>query len=185
MKSSLVSVGDRLATIEEFIAGPGTYQWIDGYIRASVLGALQIDLAQRVISVRNFRSKPAYPRPGDNVLGVVDSLSDDIAFIEIFLVENRDVKSAKFTGILHVSQVSDKYVKSLYEALGLGDIVRARVLNNRSPFQLSTKTNQYGVVLAFCNKCGGVMKRRDSETLQCASCGSIEARKISLKYVVK
>lgn len=185
MKSSPVSTGDKLATIEEFIAGPGTYQWIDGYIRASILGVLQIDLAQRVISVRNFRSKPAYPKPGDNVLGVVDSLSDDVAFIDIFLVESRDVKSAKFTGVLHVSQVSDKYVKSLYEALGLGDIVRARVLSSRSPFQLTTKTNQYGVVMAFCNKCGSIMKRRDSETLLCTSCGSIEARKISLKYVVK
>ncbi|MEM2253560.1 MAG: exosome complex RNA-binding protein Csl4 [Desulfurococcaceae archaeon] len=185
MKSSLVSVGDKLATIEEFMAGPGTYQWIDGYIRASILGVLQIDLAQRVISVKNIKGKPAYPKSGDNVLGVVDSLSDDVAFIDIFLVENRNVKSAKFTGVLHVSQVSDKYIKNLYEALGLGDIVRAKVLNSRSPFQLSTKTNQYGVVLAFCNKCGSVMKRRDSETLLCTSCGSIETRKISLKYVMK
>ena len=31
----LVIVGDKLYTIEEFMPGPGTYAYDDGYIRAS------------------------------------------------------------------------------------------------------------------------------------------------------
>ncbi len=185
MEKKLIIVGDKLFTIEEFMPGSGTYAYEDGVIRASQVGFLKIDFTQRIVSIKQVKGKPVYPRPGDIVIGVVTSVSDDIAFIDIFQVEGRSSRSVDFTGVVHVSQVSEKYVKSMYDALRPGDIVRARVLNDRIPFQLTTKGPQFGAILAYCSKCGGVLKRQSEDSVVCSRCGSIEKRKVSIKYMYR
>ncbi len=184
-RKRIVLPGDKLYVVEEFLPGKGTYSYHDGWVRASVIGEPVIDMIQRMVSIRNYSGKPCYPRPGDIVVGVITSLSDDIAFLDIFLIENKISGSTSFTGVLHVSQASEKFIKSMYEAYRLGDIVRARVLNDKSPFQLSTKGVQFGVIAALCSRCGGLLKRKSDDSLECPVCGSIEPRKVSIKYVVR
>ncbi len=181
----LVVVGDKLYTIEEFMPGPGTYAYSDGFIRASQVGHLSIDLGQRLVIVRHVRGRLHYPKPGDIVVGVVTSVSDDIAFIDIFQIEGVTSRSISFSGVIHISQVSEKYIKSMYEALRLGDVVRARVLNDKSPFQLTTKGPQFGVILASCSRCGSTLKRQSNDTMVCPVCGFVEKRKVSIKYLYK
>ena len=181
----LVIVGDKLYTIEEFMPGPGTYAYDDGYIRASQVGYLKIDLGQRLVIIRQARDKPNYPKPGDVVIGVVTTVSDDIAFIDIFQIEGVSSRSIDFSGVIHISQISEKYIKTMYEALRLGDIIRAKVLNDRSPFQLTTKGPQHGVILASCSKCGAILKRQSDDSMICPVCGNIEKRKVSIKYLYK
>ncbi len=185
VEKKVVVPGDKLYTIEEFLTGSGTYAYDDGWIRSSLVGVPTIDMVQRVVVVKNVKSRPCYPKPGDIVVGVIESLSEDIAFINIFLIETKFSRSTSFTGILHVSQASDKFIKSMYEAYRLGDVVRAKILNDKNPFQLSTRDPQFGVIAALCSKCGEVLKRKSDETLVCPRCGCVESRKVSIKYVVR
>ncbi len=181
----LVVPGDKLYTIEEFLPGKGTYAYQDGWVRAAQVGEPVVDMLQRTVVVKQVMKKPYYPSPGDIVVGVIETLSEDIAFINIFSIEGKTSNSTNFTGVLHISQASDKFIKTMYEAYRLGDVVRAKVLNDKSPFQLTTKGPQLGVIAALCSKCGELLKRKDDTTLYCPRCGNVESRKVSIKYVLR
>jgi len=184
-QEALITPGDKLYVIEEYIPGPGTYSDQDGWIRSAIVGRVVIDKVQKLVCVKHVRNKPFIPKPGDIVLGVVSSISEDLAFIDIFQIEGKNSRSIDFTGVIHVSQASDKFIETLYDAMRLGDVVRAKVLNDRIPYQLTTKGPQFGVIAALCSRCGALMKKHSDETLICPRCGNIEKRKISIKYVVK
>jgi len=123
------------------------------------------------------------PRPGKIVWGQVYSVSDEIAIIRIFKIEGTRPLSGTFTGLVHVSQISENYVKVVEEALKLGDYIRAKVLTSWSPYQLTTKNATLGVILAYCSKCGKPLWRKNM-TLYCKACGNTEKRKISVKYML-
>jgi len=59
------------------------------------------------------------PRVGDIVEAEVFKISDFGAF----------VKFARSKGLIHISQVSDSYVKDIKEHFKLGDKVKARIIN--------------------------------------------------------
>jgi exosome complex component CSL4 len=112
----------------------------------------------------------------------VESVSNDLAFIDIISVEKSNgVQKTDFTGIIHISQTRREYLESMYDAFRIGDLIRARVLNNTNPFQLTTKEPSLGVVVAFCTRCGSILKKSD-DRLVCPICGNVEKRKISIMY---
>ncbi len=176
--------GDAICVIEEYIAGDGTYSDPMGFVRASVVGRLIIDLNQRIISIKHPQGKPVVPRAGDIVIGVVETITDDLAFIDIFAHAAKPSANMDYTGIIHVSQISEKYVERVKDAIRPGDIVRARVLNNKPPYQLTLKGPGLGVILAFCSRCGAEMIVRNDEELVCSRCGRAEKRRVSMKYYV-
>jgi len=176
-----VTPGDYLGVEEEYFPGYGAYIDDYGNIRSQLVGRVLIDIVKRTIEVRQVKGKPIIPKPGDIVLGVVETVSNDLAFIRIYNIENKPSRSTDFTGVLHISQVSNDYVETMYDVLRLGDVVRAKVLNSLQPFQLNTKHPSFGVVVAFCSKCGEILKLKDDK-LVCPACGSVEKRKISTKY---
>lgn len=184
-QGDIVMPGDKICVIEEYLPGPGAYSDHDGWVRSSIIGRIVIDRNQRTVTVRQIRNRPFVPKPGDIVIGVVASMSDDLAFVNIIRIEGKQSSSTSFTGVIHISQANDKYIETLYDAIRVGDIVRAKVLNDKTPYQLSLKGPQFGVIAAMCSKCGGMLKKKSEELMVCPRCGNVEKRKVSIKYMIK
>ncbi len=179
-----VTPGDEIGVEEEYFPGPGAYVDERGTIRSQLVGRVLIDIVKRSISVRHVKGKPYVPRVGDIVEGIISGISEDLAFVDIHVIEEKPSKSTDFTGIIHISQVSLEYIETMYDAFRLGDVIRARVITNYQPYQLTTKEPSLGVIAAFCNKCGAILRKRD-DRLICPVCGNVENRKISVMYLFR
>lgn len=178
----IVFPGDFLGVIEEFIPSRGTYEE-DGNIYAAKFGVVKFDSVNRVIYVSAFRrDRLPLPEKGDAVIGIVHDVKDEIAIIRINLIENKDRPSSYITGFLHLSQVSSrKSFNNMYEALRVGDMVRAKVLNSWNPYQLSIRGDNFGVIFARCSRCLSPLSRRRGK-LFCTSCRAYESRKFASGY---
>ncbi|MEM2075449.1 MAG: exosome complex RNA-binding protein Csl4 [Zestosphaera sp.] len=172
--------GDEICVVEEFLPGDGAYE-DNGRVKATVTGYPSINLDLRVVEVKPLSGKTRLPSPGNLIYGFVFSVRDEYALVRIY----SDVKCFKYlttlTGILHASQASDKYVKSVYSAVKPGDVIKAKVLSEAPPYHLTIKEHQLGVVTAYCSVCGAKLIKQGN-TLACPSCGSTEGRKTSLEY---
>ncbi len=176
--------GDVIGVEEEFMPSTGSYVDDKGYVRSQLVGRLYVDLLKKHVVVKHVKGKPVIPKPGDIVEGMVASMSDDLAFIDIYAVNDKYMRSSIFTGIIHISQASPEYLTSLYDAFRLGEIVRAKVLNSSHPFQLTTREPGLGVVMAYCSSCGAILYKVD-DRLMCKRCGNVEKRKVSSFYIFK
>ena len=180
----LVYPGDKLGVEEEYLPGPGVYvDEILGLLRANLAGRVRRNNRQKVIRVEKPGSRIDYPRPGSIVTGVVTSIRDEMAVITLFPLKENSMMPHPLTGILHVSQVSTTYTKSLYDAISLGDLVKAKVLSSENPFQLTIKGPGLGVILSTCSRCGAVLRLKSKNKLECPKCGHIESRKTSSSYI--
>lgn len=180
----LVFPGDKLGVEEEYFPGQGVYIDSNGYIRSQVVGRVLIDIIKRIINVKNVHGKPFVPKIGDIIEGIASSVSDDLAFIDIYAIEEKPSRSTDFTGVLHISQVSAEYIETMHDAMRLGDVIRARIINSNHPFQLTTKEPSLGVIIAFCTRCGSIMRKQDDKLI-CPVCGNIEKRKVSTSYIFR
>lgn len=173
--------GDPVCVIEEFMPGVGTFE-DNGVVRAAIPGVTQADLVTRTVHIRPAVQLPRIPEKNSVIVGIVTVVKDEFAIIKIV----KDVKGAKFhsgfTGLLHISQASDRFVKNLYEVIRVGDVIRAKVLNDAPPYNLTLREPKLGVVVGFCGNCGKRMKKAGPETLKCPACGRVEKRKVSYDY---
>lgn len=181
-----VAPGDPLCTIEEFMPGECVYVDDMGIVRAACIGVVELDSSLRRIRVRPAQLKPRMPARGEQVYAAVVSIPrDDLALLRIFADERGLPYSGFFTGVLHVTQASDTPVKTMYELMKPGDVVKASVTSSSTPYMLSTKRAQDGVVLAYCSVCGAPLYKAQGESiLFCIKCGSIEKRKIAPNYIL-
>jgi len=180
--SRFVFPGEFLCVIEEFIPGDGTYEE-NGNIYSARAGLVQLDLAERVISVVPYKGNvPPLPKKGDVALGFVYDVKDEVAVIRIYHVESKGRLYSYLTGFLHISQVSvRKKFRKMFDAVRLGDVVRVKVLNSWTPYQLSMRGSKLGVLFARCTRClSPLIKRRDR--LFCPECRAYESRKIASDY---
>jgi exosome complex component CSL4 len=173
--------GDTLCVIEEFLPGNWTYDY-DNVVRATVVGRVVTDLRSRIINVKPTVKTPQLPSKGEVVYAVVTLLYDDVAITKVSASESGRKYPNPFTGLLHISQVQEGYIKNFYEVLAVGDVIKAKVLNNNTPYILTIKEPKLGVVLAYCNVCGSLMKKHLTDTLKCSVCGNLEKRKLSINY---
>ncbi len=178
--------GDPLCTIEEFAPGDGVYVDEDGIVRAAVVGVVRVDYTSRRIWVEPAPLKPRMPRKGRSVYAHVYGVPrEDLALARIFADERMVPYNGYFNGVIHISQASDRMLKSIYEAVKPGDIVKAAVLSPQPPYMLSLKKPQDGVVLAFCSRCGSPLYRVPGRPLLvCLKCGNEEQRKVSPNYLL-
>lgn len=172
--------GDEVCVVEEFLPGDGTYE-VGGKVRSAVIGYPIANLDLRVVEVKRVNNKIHLPVVSAVVYGFVISVKEDYCLIKIFS-DSKCVKySTPFTGILHVTQVHEKYVKSMYELVKPGDVLKARVVSGNPPYHLSIKDRQLGVVVAYCSVCGTELIK-EGNTLTCLNCGNTESRKLSPEY---
>ena len=171
--------GQKLGVIEEFIPDSGTYVK-DGYIYSMSVGYVLIDFVNKKVSVYPAARNMNVPRIGSLVIGGVTSVQSSHATIQIVKV-GRKFLPGHFTGIIHISDVSRRYLDNMYDAFKIGDVIRAKVISDKNKtFHLSTKDDNLGVLYAFCSQCGGVLVKR--RNLKCVVCGNIEKRKVASDF---
>ncbi len=176
----LVLPGERLGVIEEFIPNSGTYSK-DGVIYSKIVGRALMDMLNRKVSVYPLVPEPSVPKVGTVVMGEVGNAQSDNVLVRIFKVGPKKITGV-FSGILHISDVQDRYVDSMGDACKTGDIIRAKVISEKNQiFHLTTVDKELGVVYGFCGRCGNLLEQRRHE-MRCPKCGNIEHRKTSLDY---
>jgi exosome complex component CSL4 len=176
----LVLPGERLGVIEEFIPNSGTYVK-DGVIYSKIVGRALMDLLSKRVSVYPLISGTVVPKISTTVIGQVGHAQSDNVLVRIFKLGSKKL-SGVFTGILHVSDVRERYVKSMTEVCKPGDIIRAKVISDKNQvYHLSTNDKNLGVMYAFCSRCATLLEPKRHE-MQCPKCGNIEKRKLALNY---
>jgi exosome complex component CSL4 len=176
----MVLPGERLGVIEEFIPDSGTYSK-DGVIYSKVVGCALMDMLNRKVSVYPLINEASVPKVGITVMGQVGNAQSDNVLVRIFKVGPKKITGV-FSGILHISDVQDRYVESMNEACRTGDVIRAKVISEKNQiFHLTTVDKDLGVVYAFCSRCGNMLEQRRQE-MHCTRCGNIEERKTAMDY---
>jgi len=183
-QGELILPGEELSVIEEFTAGEGTYEY-QGVVYASVIGKAFYDMINRRSNSISFR-KPGILalKKAKYVLGIVTGVKEDYATVSVYSIEEKPL-SSPLTGYLHISQITNKYLNNITEAVKVSDIIRAKPLNSSLPLQLTIKQRDLGVVYAKCSICGTKMVKADEEHLKCPNCGNVESRKLALIQVKK
>jgi len=180
----VVVPGEEIGIIEEFLPGEGTY--VEGNsVRSMILGTAVLDIDERKARVYSLIKRgPLAIERGDVVLGEVTGMRRDVAIVLIKNVEGKNlVLKEALHGMLHISQVSDKFVEFLSDVVKVTDILRAKVINSRPPYQLSIKGRDLGVIVAFCSNCQTPMIIKNRK-LYCPRCKVQEKRKLSTKYSI-
>ncbi len=172
--------GEKVAVIEEFIAGPGTFIE-EGDIRSKTVGYTIKDVHNKLVSIYPKRGNPIFPRKGSIIVGQVVTTQDKTSIIRILSVDKQPILG-QLTGIIHISTVSSSYIRSMYEAVRPGDLIKAKVISNKNGVtHLSTIGKNLGVVQAFCLRCGNRLARR-GRILSCSACSHVEEREITVDY---
>ncbi len=178
---NMVVPGDRLGVIEEFIPDAGTYVR-DGVIYSKIVGRALMDMLNRRVSVYPVLEGAVVPKVGTTVVGQVGNAQSDNVLVRILQVGKKKKNTGVFSGILHVSDVSDRYIDQMSDACKPGDIIRAKVISEKNQiYHLNTAEKNLGVIYGFCGICGTLLEQRRNE-MHCTKCGNIERRKTALDY---
>jgi exosome complex component CSL4 len=176
----LVLPGERLGVIEEFIPDSGTYVK-DSVIYSKIVGRALMDLLNKRVSVYPLINGAVTPKTGTIVTGLVGNAQSDNVLIRIFRVGSKKI-SGVFTGILHISDVSDRYITSMNEVCKPGDVIRAKVISEKNQiYHLATQDKDLGVMYGACSRCGTLLNLEKYE-MHCPKCGNIEKRKTTMDY---
>jgi len=179
----LVVPGDRLCVIEELSPSFGTYER-GGIVYAAALGTVSMDLKARSISVLSGDGtmKLALPVQGDVLVGEVSNVFEQRA--EVAVVKRNDVDiGTPMISEVHISNVTRRYVKSMHDVIGVGDIVRAVALNTHTmPVELSLVGPELGVIYSKCRKCGNDLTLTTHNNLVCLKCENRETREVASDY---
>ena len=180
LKDRFVYPGEMLSVIEEFSDGSGSYER-DGVVRAAELGLVNYGLDKREVAVSKRTRELVLPREGLEVVGEVAAVQRRMVNVDVFVIGGNEIPST-YTGVIHISNVYSAYAKNLSLAVRSGDIVKARIINTKNRIvQLSIDGADYGVVYAFCSRCGAVLEYSKTR-LHCPSCGRVERRKVAKNY---
>jgi len=176
----LVVPGEKLGVTEEFSSGLGTFE-DKGTIYSMRIGVSEMDRTDRRVKVQPLSEKPVVPSVGDVVIGRVVVTQEKAAIVDILKIGEKTF-SVPFQGVLHVSTIGPRYVRTVQEMFRPLDVIRAEVTStmNRT-YHLNTVERDLGVLLAFCSKCGHPLKR-ERAFLRCDNCGSVERRKTASDY---
>ncbi|MHA1815728.1 MAG: exosome complex RNA-binding protein Csl4 [Candidatus Heimdallarchaeaceae archaeon] len=179
--SELVFPGTRLAVTEEFIAGPGTYS-TNEFIYSSVAGLVIIDLEKHEIIVMPKAKMRPIPKNNDIVLGKVVNVSRQVITVSVFSIRNQEIYPT-YTMVIHISSVSHEYLETIDEAICLGDIIRAKIIDSKTiPLQGSLISSQLGVIQSNCSICGAKLNKIGRNKLKCSRCSNIENRKTAIDF---
>ena len=172
--------GERLAVIEEYGDGEGTYE-MDGDVRSAELGVTRRNNASRSLEVEKKTPEIIVPREGMVAVAEVGSVARRDARVDIFMLDGRLIHPT-YSGVVHISDISRDYTKNIDLALRSGDIIKGRIVNVKNRLnQMSLAGNEYGVVYAFCSRCGGLLENNRGR-LTCPDCSRAERRKTARSY---
>lgn len=178
----LVLPGDEVGTTEEYIGGDGTYE-NNGKLFSSVTGVLVIDNIDKIVSVKPVTSSPLVLNVNDSIYGKVIDIRGSMAFVDIAVVGNnqRSIPTGGSNASLHVSKVTNEYLKDISRMLSIGDIIRAKVIQTQPSVQLDTRENKFGVVVSKCRKCNVNLEKYGKEC-SCTVCDTKYKKKTAHDY---
>lgn len=182
-RSELVFPGDEIAWAEEFLPGPGTYEE-HGMIYAARMGQLELDGHEHEAKVEAATGTPPLLKEGDIVIGRVIGLKKSFAIVQIKAKADEPTRPLFTTGgnaTLHIAKIARDYLERIENALRLGDIIRARVLEPKPSVQLTTKDGELGVLLARCPRCRTEMEAKGFG-LVCPECDWKSSGKLAADY---
>jgi len=172
--------GEELAVIEEYNVGEGSYQE-DGLVRSEELGETRLNKEKRALEVKKVTKHLNLPLEGVIVIAEAGSVTRRDARVDIFRVDGKKIVPT-YTGVVHINDVAREFSRNLEQALRSGDIVRAVVANTKNRIiQLSMAGPEYGVVYAYCSRCGGILENQNGR-LTCPRCKRVERRQIARSY---
>ena len=172
--------GEKLAVIEEYNDGPGTYQE-EGEVRSSEIGEPDLDSDKRAMFVKKATPEIIVPEKGMEVVAEVGSVARKDARIDIFMLNGKLIHPS-YSGVIHISDISRDYVKNIDMALKNGDIVKGKLVNVANRLnQTSLEGPEYGVIYAYCSRCGGLLEEQHGKLI-CPDCGRVERRKTAKSY---
>jgi exosome complex component CSL4 len=180
-KKKIVVPGQEVGIEEEFSSGTGTYME-KGNVLSTLLGTLAEE--GRTLSVKRPK-RLTQIAVGTMVTGIVDNIAEPVALV---IVEGEGDENTRFSQsnayfILHASQIKRGYVKNVRDEIRIGDIIRAKVVEEKNgEFHISTEDEDCGVLKGFCCACRHELVKKPTG-LECSSCGRRENRKIAKGYV--
>ena len=179
-----VMPGDVLGVSEQFLPDKWTYD-DGGYIKASVLGTVDIGSSNKKISIIPSSGTPAILNVGDSVYGEITDVRGQRATINVQKMKGTNRRLAlPYMAAIHISQVKRGYLEKLIDAYRIGDVIEAKVSKIMGDnLDLNTEDKENGVVKAICTRCRAYMiptGRRDE--VYCEVCDRRERRKISINY---
>ncbi len=177
LDGQFVVPGQRLGVVEEFDPGRGTVE-VDGIVYSSQTGLAAIDSNRHVVTVKTLAGPPVIPDEGSTIIGVVEKVQEKMAIINIVMVDGKKVP-LPFTGMLHISNSSPRFERTMGEVTKPNDVIRAKVIDTsqRIP-KLTTVGRDLGVLRAYCSRCGGELML-SGRILRCSLCRNIERRRLA------
>jgi exosome complex component CSL4 len=181
MTDKIVMPGDQLSTSEELLPGDGTFD-DDGIIRASRVGTYVVNEKYKRAEVKPLTSIPVILKKGDIIFARVDLVRSSMVIATIIhVVGKKRTISGDRNATLRVSEISKGYVKDPATEFGVGDIIRAKVIQVKPSIQLDTKDRDLGSIKSLCTKCRHPLVKKD-HMLECENCGNKQKRRISNDY---
>ncbi len=172
--------GDKLGVVEEFLPGPGTYEQA-GTVYSQFTGSVVFDMRNKHVSVQPTVRIPRLPREGDIVFGEVNYVQDKSATVSIAKINEWPLQGT-FTGIIFISSSSPRFEENMADVCKVGDILRARVLNDKNRIaELGMADRGLGVIKAYCCRCGGLLIFKNGK-LECRECLNVEHRRLAEDY---
>lgn len=168
--------GEKLAVVEEFEGGDGTYT-MGELVRASSLGRAIFEMKERRVKIEPIVNKARIPSTGDSVVGAVESIQSSLANIRIETV-NGERSSAGFKGMLISENQRGRRTRKAVVAKPW-DVIRATVVSNEnSTIQLALNGQDDGVLYTICSVCGGGVVKL-GRRVKCNDCGFTEERELA------
>lgn len=175
--------GDILGVSEEFIPGYGVYEE-KGKVYSSITGIANLDFERKRAFVEPLTDIPPIPKLGDIVICEVTGIKEKMAMVEIIALKKNPRRALAVSPMarIYISQTSRKYVTDISHEFKEGDLVRAKVVNvKKTPIELSTVGENFGVIRAYCSKCKTPLEKKNNK-LECPRCGNVELRKTASDY---
>ena len=122
-------------------------------------------------------------KKNDYILGQVFDSIGNIVIISIKKTMDKKIILPSIFGVLHISEIDNRFIKNIKDEYKIGDIVKLRVKEiTKWGINLSSKGDEEsGVILGFCSNCREQLVK-EGDHLKCLNCGNIEYRKIAINY---
>ena len=182
--NGIATTGQYLGVVEEFLPNKKSTFVKNGQIFATKTGLININDNKREININTHQEeKRKTINLGDVVIGTIVFLRRLSVGINFFTINNKLHFNSGFFGNIHVSNISNKYIKEITEAFQITDIIRARITKqNLSEYYLTTTGKDLGVIHADCMICGTTLQKIGYNKLKCPFCGNFEIRKLADDY---
>jgi exosome complex component CSL4 len=180
--NEVVLPGDVVGVVEEYV-GEGLVYEDNGVLRSATVGVVHRDPVKHSLRVEYLNKPPNIPTKGDIVYGVVSESKPKMIVVDLVSMDKK-VFQPPFTALLPISMISTERVDSADSLYSESDIIVAKVESVSPPFILSTKQPEFGVILARCRNCGGLLES-DTRILVCPNCGTRDKRKLSSNYILR